>query len=253
MVSQVFLEGPPPHPGYAPGRITQDLLDAPGGPREERVSFICQVCGEPGAARKALLLCSRCKTPTHADCWEYAGRCPTYGCSGITPLSPSTSEALEALSGGPATGTDGVQAGAALVIDEQTPAPEEWRRAQGLDLAHLFGYWGRRLGPAEFADAAIFFLILPLLLPMILLLVAVAAGPLITAALGRLAIVFPAQLERGVNSARGALAGPLVRDLSEGPAELPSGVLDGVIAGTVGFLLASLLKGAVPGLDARLP
>lgn len=39
---------------------------------------VCQVCGaELGGQR---VNCSRCSTPHHADCWEYAGVCSTYGC-----------------------------------------------------------------------------------------------------------------------------------------------------------------------------
>lgn len=39
---------------------------------------LCQVCGsEEGAA---LVRCKSCRTPHHADCWAYAGRCSTYGC-----------------------------------------------------------------------------------------------------------------------------------------------------------------------------
>ena len=38
----------------------------------------CQICG---AALEGLVVrCTRCATPHHQDCWEYAGRCSTYGC-----------------------------------------------------------------------------------------------------------------------------------------------------------------------------
>lgn len=39
---------------------------------------ICQVCGEPVTQQR--VLCRRCKTPHHLDCWEYCGSCSTYGC-----------------------------------------------------------------------------------------------------------------------------------------------------------------------------
>ena len=42
----------------------------------------CQVCGVELAGK--LVRCSRCSTPHHADCWEYAGVCSTYGCGGTS-------------------------------------------------------------------------------------------------------------------------------------------------------------------------
>lgn len=38
----------------------------------------CPVCGEPIVG--AHVACNACRTPTHAECWKYAGACPTYGC-----------------------------------------------------------------------------------------------------------------------------------------------------------------------------
>ena len=38
----------------------------------------CQVCG--GDLEGKLVWCSHCSTPHHADCWEFAGGCSTYGC-----------------------------------------------------------------------------------------------------------------------------------------------------------------------------
>ncbi|HVE38895.1 MAG TPA: RING finger protein [Planctomycetota bacterium] len=38
----------------------------------------CQICG--AELEGALVRCSRCSTPHHADCWEYTGACSTYGC-----------------------------------------------------------------------------------------------------------------------------------------------------------------------------
>jgi hypothetical protein len=40
----------------------------------------CQVCG--AALEGTLVSCSRCATPHHRDCWDYVGRCSTYGCGG---------------------------------------------------------------------------------------------------------------------------------------------------------------------------
>lgn len=39
---------------------------------------ICMVCGEELA--DDVVLCRRCKTPHHRDCWAYYGSCSTYGC-----------------------------------------------------------------------------------------------------------------------------------------------------------------------------
>ncbi|MCA9263574.1 MAG: hypothetical protein KDA60_06980 [Planctomycetales bacterium] len=38
----------------------------------------CQVCGD-GIHQNAVL-CRRCHTPHHQECWEYYGACSTYGC-----------------------------------------------------------------------------------------------------------------------------------------------------------------------------
>ena len=45
---------------------------------------VCQVCGADLGGR--LVRCSRCSTPHHADCWEYAGVCSTYGCGGTSAV-----------------------------------------------------------------------------------------------------------------------------------------------------------------------
>jgi hypothetical protein len=66
------------------GRIL-DLLDL--SPTVKGVDILqstvetgrCPVCGvkaEPPVA------CSSCKTPHHADCWAYLGRCGIFGCPG---------------------------------------------------------------------------------------------------------------------------------------------------------------------------
>ena len=40
---------------------------------------ICKICGEEIAGHE-MVYCQRCKTPHHADCWQYAGSCSVYGC-----------------------------------------------------------------------------------------------------------------------------------------------------------------------------
>lgn len=41
----------------------------------------CRVCGT-GMSRR-IVACASCRTPHHAECWTYAGRCSTYGCREI--------------------------------------------------------------------------------------------------------------------------------------------------------------------------
>jgi len=38
----------------------------------------CQICG--AVLEGVLVSCARCATPHHRDCWDYTGRCSTYGC-----------------------------------------------------------------------------------------------------------------------------------------------------------------------------
>jgi hypothetical protein len=40
----------------------------------------CGVCGD--ALTGGLVVCRRCNTPHHRDCWDYGGGCATYGCGG---------------------------------------------------------------------------------------------------------------------------------------------------------------------------
>lgn len=41
----------------------------------------CRVCGTELTGE--LVTCESCQTPHHKDCWEYWGRCATYGCLGL--------------------------------------------------------------------------------------------------------------------------------------------------------------------------
>jgi hypothetical protein len=52
----------------------------------------CGVCGE--SLSSDIVVCSRCNTPHHRDCWQYSGGCATYGCGsrdcvlpGVAPLA----------------------------------------------------------------------------------------------------------------------------------------------------------------------
>jgi hypothetical protein len=57
-------------------------------------SAICQVCGE--SIENDMVICRRCKTPHHHDCWNYFGRCSTYGCGEIRCYVPQTAPLLPA-------------------------------------------------------------------------------------------------------------------------------------------------------------
>jgi hypothetical protein len=47
---------------------------------------ICQVCGE--VTRDDVVLCSKCHTAHHRECWQYYGACSTYGCRETTYRYP---------------------------------------------------------------------------------------------------------------------------------------------------------------------
>ena len=40
----------------------------------------CGVCG--AALSGEIVVCARCNTPQHRECWQYTGGCATYGCGG---------------------------------------------------------------------------------------------------------------------------------------------------------------------------
>jgi hypothetical protein len=47
-------------------------------PAETAQVGLCLVCGT--ALKDAVVHCSKCKTPHHEECWQYAGRCATFAC-----------------------------------------------------------------------------------------------------------------------------------------------------------------------------
>lgn len=50
---------------------------------------ICRVCGT--RIDSDVVLCRRCYTPHHHDCWHYAGRCSTYACGERRYIKPTPS------------------------------------------------------------------------------------------------------------------------------------------------------------------
>ena len=47
----------------------------------------CGVCGESLA--REIVVCRRCHTPHHQECWQYTGGCATYGCGGRECVLPA--------------------------------------------------------------------------------------------------------------------------------------------------------------------
>jgi hypothetical protein len=41
---------------------------------------LCPVCAAPLA--EGVVLCDKCRTPHHEECWKYVGQCSTYACKG---------------------------------------------------------------------------------------------------------------------------------------------------------------------------
>ncbi|MBI4864438.1 MAG: hypothetical protein HY815_29890 [Candidatus Riflebacteria bacterium] len=41
----------------------------------------CPVCRDP--IRERAVICPRCRTLCHEECWHYAGKCPRYGCTKV--------------------------------------------------------------------------------------------------------------------------------------------------------------------------
>jgi hypothetical protein len=55
-----------------------EILDEPFPPAAT-AEAVCPICSTK-IAPEALVVCRRCETPHHQDCWEFNGRCSTYAC-----------------------------------------------------------------------------------------------------------------------------------------------------------------------------
>jgi hypothetical protein len=53
---------------------------------------ICKVCGDE--IHEQMVVCRRCKTPHHLDCWQYTGSCSVFGCRETKYLQPAVGEPL---------------------------------------------------------------------------------------------------------------------------------------------------------------
>ncbi len=81
-------------------RLALELYDQAMLTRAEGIDFLndgqaqvledpeCQVCGEVIVG--TMVVCRRCQTPHHRDCWEYNGKCAIYGCGETHYVEPST-------------------------------------------------------------------------------------------------------------------------------------------------------------------
>ncbi len=72
---------------------------------------ICKVCGEEIGGEE-MVYCGRCKTPHHAECWQYAGACSVYGCLEKTCRRPQAATAVNQQrasdTDGPSSSTEGL-------------------------------------------------------------------------------------------------------------------------------------------------
>jgi ribosomal protein L40E len=57
---------------------TEITFDDDEAEEKRPAELICGVCGQ--AIESDLVRCRKCRSPHHRDCWDYNGRCSTYGC-----------------------------------------------------------------------------------------------------------------------------------------------------------------------------
>jgi hypothetical protein len=89
-LAQVVRETLVIHDGLQQGvaaRLSQGVAIVAVGPAEVEDAGlpICKVCGEAIAVPE--VMCARCRTPHHRDCWEFVGACSIYGCNGKHSVS----------------------------------------------------------------------------------------------------------------------------------------------------------------------
>lgn len=65
----------PTGPAWHGERVTADGLEVVAAASKPGA---CLVCGE--GLRRDPVVCKRCHTPHHAECWDYAGGCVTFAC-----------------------------------------------------------------------------------------------------------------------------------------------------------------------------
>lgn len=71
---------------YEQGLLTQSAgIEFIAGPGSDG-PVVCKVCGDE--FDHDVVICRRCRTPHHRECWHYYGACSTYGC-GETRFEPT--------------------------------------------------------------------------------------------------------------------------------------------------------------------
>ena len=78
------------HDGLKEGvasRLSDGIAIVAAGPTQDDDTGppICKVCGEPILTPG--VICTTCRTPHHADCWQFIGACSIYGCNGKQSVS----------------------------------------------------------------------------------------------------------------------------------------------------------------------
>jgi hypothetical protein len=64
------------------------LLRAATDSQQDRLEVLCEYCSTGFSNPPGWVVCTRCHTPHHADCWDEGRGCTTYGCGG-TQAHPS--------------------------------------------------------------------------------------------------------------------------------------------------------------------
>src|SRR3989338_1590308 len=60
------------------------------------MTITCKVCGE-SINGTGMVNCSKCDTPHHSDCFQYAGKCSTFGCGNNKYYSENDKKQLHAI------------------------------------------------------------------------------------------------------------------------------------------------------------
>lgn len=68
-------------------------LRRPRFPKSRRSAPICLVCR--ASLVRDIVLCARCSTPHHRECFDYAGVCAVFGCGGSASRPAVPEEDLE--------------------------------------------------------------------------------------------------------------------------------------------------------------
>jgi hypothetical protein len=65
-----------------PGVELAGRVEVTGVTNQISAATLCQVCGST-LAKGGVVRCALCSTPHHEDCWQYTGKCSTFGCRSL--------------------------------------------------------------------------------------------------------------------------------------------------------------------------